>query len=298
MIFRLVVATARFRRPLFVGGVLLLAATVVAGRLGGDREVLVFLPAGMFVVGAGLAVVTFVAPSTRRPPAALVADGRSLRTPRTVVLGLAAFAHLGLIGMVLLFPAEMSAEGVACIAFLFCYLRAVWRGVGLTITAEGLRADKYSGTLTVPWEAMSPVPPKAVMGPAIELTYDRRESARTTGFVLNRRQMLVEGVDPEFVAAAIHHYRTHPEERALIGTAAAEVAPLPESPVTLVTRARLAAVTVICGVVTIGVVAADVGADGLTGPLGSMAHLAAMCLAVAAGTVFGMTVRAYRRSRR
>jgi hypothetical protein len=62
----------------------------------------------------------------------------------------------------------------------------------VVITADGVRADKFAGVLTVPWEALASKPAEPEPGGGVVLTYLRPGLVRRTGgWVVNRRQLLV-----------------------------------------------------------------------------------------------------------
>jgi hypothetical protein len=226
MIFRVSVVAARHRRKLLVAAAVLVGLTLLARLFGAEPDDLApYLAFPAFGGLVGCLVIMF-APSSRRAPAAFEVTGGEFRTPQMAVVPLAGASHLGLLGVFALYPGEFLEGGAGrrlTIAIAFAmyagYLRAQWRGFGLVLSPEGLHADKWSGSMTVPWTALKADQPAYEEG-ELELAFDRPEQVVRTGFVV-RRTVPVEGVGvpPGFAVAAVHHYAARPGERAAIGTA-------------------------------------------------------------------------------
>ncbi len=99
--------------------------------------------------------------------------------------------------------------------------RAAWRGNGVTLRPQGIEARKGAGTLHIPWDALSPT--AALPGDVpheVRLDYARPGLVSRTGVVPSRATASFEGVDRDFVLAAIRYYAAHPDRRYAIGTAA------------------------------------------------------------------------------
>jgi hypothetical protein len=226
----LLAAVARHRRPILIGMVALVAGTSVARRLGADPDL---LAPGLILIGTvgGL----LYALTSRGSAGAFERDGASFRTPATAGPVIAGVAHLAWFGLIALDIAGPAVRGIpypvlmALLPALFLlYPRALWHGVRLTLTPDGIRNEKYAGTVTVPWDALSSV---RAFDPAFDptpsdggvtrlrLSFARPELVRVTGWTVNRRTLEFGGVSTPLVAAAIQHYVDHPGERALIGTA-------------------------------------------------------------------------------
>jgi len=97
----------------------------------------------------------------------------------------------------------------------------LWRGVGITLTPDGLRAEKLTGAIFVPWAALSAEQFAAASDDGhLILRYAHPERVRKIGFPLDPERISFAGTSSAFAAAAIQHYVTHPEQRAAIGTPA------------------------------------------------------------------------------
>jgi len=98
-----------------------------------------------------------------------------------------------------------------------------WRGHGIELTPGGIHADRVTGTLVIPWTALSPGQPRPVTPPTrycLDLILARPEEVSRRGPIWNRRRITFEGTQPAFVVAVIRHYAVYPANRAMIGTQA------------------------------------------------------------------------------
>jgi hypothetical protein len=213
----------RRRRPVLVAAVavaLLLTAvsTVVPGL-------------GLIVLGVVVAL-TLLGLASREPRTDdfVLVDG-GFATARSSVPVTWALAGLGLAAVVF-------AEGVRdeatpwapwltllaayVLPLVVCHY-GVWRGIGITLTPDGLRADKLTGAVFVPWDALSAdqfAPPPNDDGQLI-VRYAHPEQVRRFGFPIDLDRASFTHTSSAFAAAAIQHYVTHPEQRPSIGTPSA-----------------------------------------------------------------------------
>lgn len=224
------------RAVLTVGLAAAVAAAVLAALLPGVRTAVVLSLLGamaLFLVtglGAGWAM------GRRRRATLLVdPDGPAFATPRLgpmVFLGLAVTTIPAFVLTALLLEPDggraapgrllLIVSGVVVIGGAANLLFGLWRGVGVRLTPAGIAADVYAGSLAVPWSALAAEQPR--WDPEHEyklpLAYARPELVTTRGLVLNRGEVLFEGVDDAFLAAAVAHYAADPAHRAGIGTVA------------------------------------------------------------------------------
>jgi hypothetical protein len=290
MISRLSAAAHRRRAPLLLAAVAVTALVTGSVRLGLAAEPaaavlgamgLVFLVLGLIVV------VTVLRPGLAR--AAFVVDERTpaLRTPRAGTLPLLTVTMLAVLGVVLVVPASETdlrpmvwSLAAVCVVFLAVCARATLIGIGLTISSEGLRADKFTGSVIVPWAAIDP--DRIGCGPfEVHLRYRDPKLITTTGWVVNTGKLRVDGVTPEFAAATIHHYAGAPEQRVLIGTPPGQLHPgtrivlMPATP-PLGRTGALVVVLTLAVLVGIGAVAGDLAvgsAYGNASAAGIVAHV-------------------------
>ncbi|MEV6813271.1 hypothetical protein [Micromonospora sp. NPDC051296] len=231
VIFAWWMAAVRYRRAIFVLAVLGLAAVVAVGTLSPREPTGLVL--GLFVAMVVLLVLlTLVLRVARRSvPTGLEVTRCAFRSPRpTFVLGLT-LPHLCAIAILVL-PGLWTARYEQAVdpgwllvvaltaAPIGLYLPALWRGVGVILTPDGIRSDRYLGTLTIPWDALAdvqPVQPADARG-EVRLTYTRPELVRRTGLPLRRDRIYFEGTDRDLIADAVAHYAAHPAARATIGS--------------------------------------------------------------------------------
>ncbi|BCJ46649.1 hypothetical protein GCM10010168_38280 [Actinoplanes ianthinogenes] len=191
----------------------------------------------LLVIGVG-ALVPAVAilgatmrPGQQLPAFVLDERERTLHTPRTGTFPLLNVAMLAMLGVVPVVPDTetdilpvMWTVGAVAGAFLILCARVTLRGMGLTLTADGLRADKFFGTVTADWDAVDPR--QIWTGPfEVRLRYRTPDLVRTTGWVVNPNRLRVDGVAPAFAAATIQHYAATEDERFLIGIPAGTLHP-------------------------------------------------------------------------
>ncbi len=224
-------AVARHRRAALAAGIT--AATAAWGALVLSDEAGGFLT-GLYLGAAGCllaAGVTGVA-DRRRAGRDFTVDGGAFGTHRGATIVLAGLAHIALIaafggpGMWLLRSGGFDPAWLVLLVLTAApfpvYAAGLWRGVGVTLTAHGLRVDRLAGTLSVPWAALEPGDAARPLtgGREVALRYARPDLVRARGLVPVRDRFLVEGTTSGFTAAAVRHYAAHPDRRAAIGTAA------------------------------------------------------------------------------
>ncbi|BAL90135.1 hypothetical protein AMIS_49150 [Actinoplanes missouriensis 431] len=236
MIRRLSTAVARHRRPILVGTATLVTGAVLARALGADPDLLAPWLLLLFLTADVLYLTTLVAPSTRRPATAFDVDGSALHTPRTGGLPLVGVAHLALLGALALDPAGTTPMGipkplgvVALIAALALYPRGLWYGVRLTLTPEGLRNEKYAGTVVIPWQAIAGVHLTDSGRVRVRLRLADPDQVTVSGWTTSRRTLEFDGVEPSLVAGTMRRYLAAPGERAHISAGAADPGSAPGS---------------------------------------------------------------------
>jgi hypothetical protein len=230
MIFRLAGFLDRYRRALAGTGLVLTVAEIAVA------------PAVPMLAYAAIAVVGAASAATglgltwavrNRPVTGLPADprARTLATPRTGVEVLWSLTGLQALALFSGHTATVALDGQLSLLGLLGVLlfagmlavsaRGVARGVGVTLRPDGIQADKLTGAMFVPWEALAPGQPDPGTQPReLTLAYARPELVRTTGIVPAPADLEFAGVDPAFLAAAIRSYVHHPETRHAIGTEA------------------------------------------------------------------------------
>ncbi|MEV0564875.1 hypothetical protein [Dactylosporangium sp. NPDC050588] len=180
-----------------------------------------------------LATVAMVRPR----PAAFVVDARSaaFRTvpqPRQVF----AAASIALISTAQV-TARMGAHGreddpgwdpmsrtldvlaVVLVVLAALLVAAAWRGSGVWLDRDGLTERNPLGSVTVPWDALSPssLPPTTPSAMSVRLEYTKPELVRRRGLATSRR-ISTDTVNALFLVHTLHYYLTHPEQRQAIGT--------------------------------------------------------------------------------
>ncbi|MEU8242687.1 PH domain-containing protein [Actinoplanes missouriensis] len=232
MIRRLSAYVTRRRHPILVVTATLVTGAVLARALGADPDLLAPWLVLLFLTADLLYLVTLVAPSTRRPATAFDVDGGALHTPRTGGLPLVGVAHLALLGLLALNPAGTTPMGipiplavVALLAALALYPRGLWYGVRLTLTPEGLRNEKYAGTVVIPWQAIAGIHLTDSTRARVRLRLADPDQVTVRGWTTSRRTLEFDGVEPSVVAGTISRYLNAPGERPHIGAGAADPVP-------------------------------------------------------------------------
>jgi hypothetical protein len=182
--------------------------------------------------------------------------------------------------------------------------RAIGHGSGVTLRPDGIVADKTNGSLSVPWEALEAWRPVPRGEPGkLRVGYLRPGLVRTTGVVRARDELIFDGADRQFVAAAIHTYVTEPGRRHAIGTAAeherllAERVPVPERIEKPRTAREIAGLLAGGSVLFLGGITLDTWLDGRHHWVSVAIHMPSAIGAILLVTG-GKAVRAARRERR
>jgi len=270
MITRLSAFLQRNRRVAVVAGLALGAAELAA--VPGIPEI-AYAATTVIGVTAAAAGVAVSQAARQNPASGLIADdrARTLATPRTgaeLLFALTALQALALFAGLTLTAAldgQVSRLGlIGSLLFggmLAVSARSLPRGVGVILRPDGIQADKLTGELFVPWDALAPALPGPGADPReLTLAYARPELVRTTGIVPDPETLEFEGMDRARLGAAIHSYARHPQARHAIGTAAEQerlragpdragygVRPLPEPPAPRATVVRALSGAILLG---------------------------------------------------
>lgn len=215
--------TVRHRRLILTVALALAVALPLGRRLS-------FLPDG--ILGAATALVALLAIALGlfawlrpRPAALLVKPAvRAFATAPSasqvyMAVGYAFLASLILGTGHLPTPGLLIALPVLYLVIVGVHVAAGWRGLSVQLRPEGVCQRDFAGSLTVPWEALSPGRPSRPRANAstLTLTYARPELVRRRGLVPSRRWLRIDNVHAWFIADAIRHYVDHPQHRTAIG---------------------------------------------------------------------------------
>jgi hypothetical protein len=149
-----------------------------------------------------------------------VADGALVvpGDPGLLVLGL---AHVGLIASIWVVGVHDDARAAWAVLIVFfalpflLYGPGLWSGTGVTLTPDGIRARKQSGSVWIPWEALDASQPAPDPDGTIVLALARPSLITREAWPFDPERLPRHAV----LAAAIRYYAAHVEERAAIGTA-------------------------------------------------------------------------------
>lgn len=94
----------------------------------------------------------------------------------------------------------------------------VWRGIGVTLSPDGIRTDRETGTVFIPWTAVAADQPRPAKDSPLDLALTDPDQVTRTGLIRRPNRLSFAETPPAFVAAAIAHYATHPADRPTIGT--------------------------------------------------------------------------------
>ena len=232
MISRFSTAVAHNRRLLILMAVLLCAVAVtVAARA--PREPAAALVIMAALAGLALAAGCVVGVAARSRAAARFQVDQANRTFHTppgapgvfavifLLAGLALFAEIG--GWSWL-HGDRDGGWVAVMTMLaapvLVFTTFVWRGVAVTLSADGIRTDRETGSLFIPWTAVATDQPRQAEDAPVDLALTDPDQVTRTGLIRRPNRLSFEQTRPAFVAAAIAHYAAHPTDRPTIGTEA------------------------------------------------------------------------------
>ena len=197
------------------------------------------LPGLDLVVLGGVVALTLLGLASRdsRTDEFVLVDG-SFATVRGSVPVTWAVADLGFAAVVFAEGVrEVNAPWAPWLTLLAAYLlplvvcgSGLWHGIGITLTPDGLRADKLTGAIFVPWAALSAdqfAPTPGDDGHLI-LRYAHPGQVRKFGFPIDLDRVSFTHTSSDFAAAAIRHYLAHPDRRPAIGTPAGLAALAPD----------------------------------------------------------------------
>ncbi|GAA1542037.1 hypothetical protein GCM10009827_071910 [Dactylosporangium maewongense] len=221
-----------------IGGVVLIAVGSAGVQLlaAPDSDTRYAIPAVLSLLVLASSVLSLVALARPRP-AAFVVDARSaaFRTvshPRQVLARAAAvlistaqatsrMAAHAREGDPAWDPMSRTSDVLAAVLVVLAALlvAAVWRGSGLWLRQDGLTERNPLGSVTVPWDALSPsaLPPTTPSAWSLRLGYAKPELVRRRGLASSRR-ISTDTVNALFLVHTLHYYLTHPEQRQAIGT--------------------------------------------------------------------------------
>jgi hypothetical protein len=222
-----------------IGGVVLIAvgSAGVQQLAAPDSDVRHAIPAllGLLVLTASVLGLVAIA---RPRPAAFVVDVRSAAF-RTVLHPSHVFsATFGVLISAAQVTSRMAAHGreadagwdpmsrtldvlaAALLVLATLLVAAVWRGSGVWLRPDGLTERNPLGSVTVPWDALSPgsLPPTTPSAVSLRLAYAKPELVRRHGLAISRQRIRTDTVNALFLVHTLHYYLTHPEQRLAIGT--------------------------------------------------------------------------------
>jgi hypothetical protein len=318
VILRFSAVVARYRRRVLLAAVAVYASAMLDAVLAPPEPAVALVAVS---VVAALAVVMGAVLGTafrwqQGPRFEVDEPRRAFRTPRSAT---PVFLMVFLLAAVA-FPAEVGGRSwthgdrdvgwilvMALFGLLTLPFAAVgWRGYGIALTPDGIHADRNTGTLVIPWTALTAGQPRAITAPtySLEPILARPEQVSRRGLLLRRNRISFEGTQPAFVAAAIQHYAAHPANRPMIGTPAEHrrlielLAVPPGTPKLPPSRRHIAGLAAV-GVLVFGVaVAGNTWVDltiGRHSVLGYASHSFSYLMVMLSFHLFAAAVRARRR---
>ncbi|MFB9362922.1 hypothetical protein [Actinoplanes nipponensis] len=241
MIWSFAAAVARYRRRILIAA-LVISALAVTDAVRRPNEPVESLAALGAVAALALVAGAVVGAVERwRAPVRFEIDsaGGAFRTARAaagvflVIFLLAALAFFAEVGGWSWAHGDRDGGWVVVMAVIgvpvLLFATLVTRGLGIALTPEGVRADRETGRVFIPWSALAPAgdPPVPADQPRpapaeYRLDLVLADPGRVTrrGLVRRPDRIAFEVTPPAFVAAAVRHYADHPAERATIGTEA------------------------------------------------------------------------------
>ncbi|MDI6105730.1 hypothetical protein QLQ12_44850 [Actinoplanes sp. NEAU-A12] len=250
MIARMLDATARHRRPILLGGVVVAVIEATLTTLNPFSDVrltwLIVVPVLLLVLaGKSFRQARPTAFVVRPDLTAFVAPAAAGPVCTALCFLLIAADRVGQVA------ASVRTDGVSSfdigtvalqvIVSSLLYVQA-WVGFDISLRPDGLYDRRAVGTVFVPWQATPAahvarradgtktvvIPPgvipvqdaNAASGRPTEvrMLYGRPELVRTGGLTRNANRITPHHVDASFLAAAIAFYASHPDDRAGIGT--------------------------------------------------------------------------------
>jgi hypothetical protein len=250
MIARMFDATARHRRPILLGGVVVAVVEAASTALNPHSDA---RPAGLVVVAVLLLLLAGTSFRQARPAAFVVRpDLTAFVAPAAAGPVYTALCFLLMaadrVGQVV---ASVRTDGVSSFDIGLVVLQATlasllyvqaWIGFDISLRPDGLYDRRAVGTVFVPWQATPAahvarrpdrtttvvIPPGAIpvqdtdaagrRPTEVRMAYGRPELVRTGGLTRNVKRLITDQVDASFLAAAITFYANHPVHRAGIGT--------------------------------------------------------------------------------
>ncbi|MFF4893334.1 hypothetical protein [Micromonospora chersina] len=223
MLAAIFAVTVRHRRPI-LGTALVLAVILAVGRRLSPWLDLV-LGNATFIVGVLASSLAALAWRRSQPAALLVKpEVRAFATaPSASQIAMA--VGLMFVALLSLGTGHLAGEGLFLVLpFLLLvgvglHLAAGWRGVAVELRPDGVHQRDVTGSLTVPWEALTPGRPSrpAARAATLALTYAQPDLVRRRGILRLGRRLRVDNVHPWFIADTIRYYVDHPQHRAAIG---------------------------------------------------------------------------------
>jgi hypothetical protein len=220
-----------------ISGVVVVAAGFAGAQLlaAPDTGVRYAVPALLSLLALVSGVLAVVA-MTRPRPAAFVVEAAAFRTVSQPVHVINAASNVLLSATIVtsrvvapdrdgdpgwdLMSRTLDILAVVLAALSALLVAAVWRGSGVWLRRDGLMERNPLGSVTVPWDALSPssLPPTTPTATSLRLVYAKPELVRRRGLDINRRRIRTDTVNALFLVHTLHYYLTHPEQRQAIGT--------------------------------------------------------------------------------
>lgn len=223
MLAAIFAGTVRYRRPILATALVLAVILAVGRRLSTWLDLI--LGDATFLVGVLACLLAALA--WRRPqPAALLVkpEVRAFATePSAAQISMA--VGLMFVASLLLGTRHLAGEGLFMVLpFLLLvavglHFAAGWRGVAVELRPEGVYQRDFTGSLSVPWEALAPGRPSrpALRAATLVLTYTQPDLVRRRGILPLGRRLRIDSIHPWLIADTIRYYVDHPQHRAAIG---------------------------------------------------------------------------------